>query len=1251
MSRIIFSIKKLSLYLIVLFLLAINPANSNNTLDRYLPVTFLSGTQPDLELYLHQKSYTIDLAKTQNIRVRIKTRELHNTPSRIDSFRINLYENTNGERKFLGAENVTLARGVAQSRILNLNPGHFYEPTKELEFDIYDTTNTLINTYGVQISAVNMASQLDFKSSIDLAPAECDSENFGACQLDYFFQKVKFEATPKKQLSTRIVKGEDGLYKISLPIQNPQFNFVGKRKRQIYRNTTRNVKGDGEINLLDFGDTIEASLIKLGNNSSNFGYIYYDDVKNQVVVNDQYFMGKDGRMGIGLNEPQGWLHLKGGDAQTPSLILNPGTLTTNPINGAFEFDGNTLYFTKNGIRSELGAQGPAGAVGPQGPAGPQGPPGMQGPIGPQGPAGSGGSLFNGGILNSSIIFTANGKLQNAFLNGNTMINGPTTFTNNGFIQNSLPIKGAIELFPIPTYTPKVGYGAIYLDSLTNNLIFLDTGGNSFDLLQNSGGGIATLPGGNNTEFQFNDNGVFNGNGALSFNKSSKKITFSNSSQLDINSNQVSIEDDNISFDSLSGTTFTSTSSLNINSGSFINLNSAINQNIEFNISGTGDFVIDTDKLVVTDSAYVGLGISAPSAKLDVGGGSKNDIDGIDDILVRDDVEIDDDLFVGGIINASDFNGGTFNGSFFGTGSGLRNLNINGYTVNNLTLKGATVINGTSLKITTSTPTNGYVLASDPNGVARWIAPASLSGTGDNLGNHSASQNLDINNNDIFDIDEANGNTARFDNFIGGIFTGNGSGLTHINSTTFDSLDSLQFLRSDDSDNYTFGTLSFDTGTSLDINSTNVSIADDNIFFDAANTTFTTTGDFTLAPGNNHNLKINLVGSSNFNIENNKFVVENNGNIGIRDSSPDELFEVNGTMMINGSTFRIGTLLQGSLLVAKSSGNINELIKGTNHYVLKVNGNALRWEADSMGITSTPGGSDGFFQFNDSGSFGGNGALSFNKTNKTLSVAATAPLDINSTSVSIADTDISFDGTTTTFSQTGATGTFTLKPNTGADLIIDQSSTGATKFINSDSNVTTILRLNSVDNNGNSIGVCMPSCIKPDAVIKFQANTADKFVLGYVTNGNTFKIGDEGGLSTNRFVLDTNGNIGIGRSNPSQKLEVNGTVLINKTLVFSDEYNAGSSGTAITIDWTLRNRQRVSVNNNCTITFTAPLGVTNILLKLTNASAGSKTVTWPGNVRWPNGTAPTLSSGSGAIDLINCYYDGTNYFCTPTLNFL
>jgi len=127
----------------------------------------------------------------------------------------------NGERKFLGSENVTLVRGVAQSRILNLNCGHFYEPTKDLEFEIYDTTNTLINTYGVQISAVNMASQLDFKSSIELAPAECDSDNFGACQLDYFFQKVKFEATPKKQLSTRIIKGDDGLYKISLPIQNP----------------------------------------------------------------------------------------------------------------------------------------------------------------------------------------------------------------------------------------------------------------------------------------------------------------------------------------------------------------------------------------------------------------------------------------------------------------------------------------------------------------------------------------------------------------------------------------------------------------------------------------------------------------------------------------------------------------------------------------------------------------------------------------------------------------------------------------------------------------------------------------------------------------------------------------------------------------------------------------------------------------------------------------------------------------------
>ncbi|MEK7550893.1 MAG: hypothetical protein AAB535_03885 [Patescibacteria group bacterium] len=74
------------------------------------------------------------------------------------------------------------------------------------------------------------------------------------------------------------------------------------------------------------------------------------------------------------------------------------------------------------------------------------------------------------------------------------------------------------------------------------------------------------------------------------------------------------------------------------------------------------------------------------------------------------------------------------------------------------------------------------------------------------------------------------------------FAGSGT-----NADTLDSLDSTQFLRSDTSDNFTSGTLTTDAGTTLDVNG-DLTIADTNIAFDGATTTFTTTGDLTIDSG-------------------------------------------------------------------------------------------------------------------------------------------------------------------------------------------------------------------------------------------------------------------------------------------------------------------------------------------------------------------------------------------------------------------
>lgn len=100
----------------------------------------------------------------------------------------------------------------------------------------------------------------------------------------------------------------------------------------------------------------------------------------------------------------------------------------------------------------------------------------------------------------------------------------------------------------------------------------------------------------------------------------------------------------------------------------------------------------------------------------------------------------------------------------------------------------------------------------------------------------------------------------------------------------------------------------------------------------------------------------------------------------------------------------------------------------------------------------------------------------------------------------------------------------------------------------------------------------------------------------------------------------------------------------KGLTYSSELDNGDSGTADTINWTARNYQKSTLTGNCTYTFTAPTGPTNGVFRLIQGGVGNFTVTWPATVKWPGGTAPTLSTAIAAVDVISFYFDGTNYHC-------
>lgn len=104
-----------------------------------------------------------------------------------------------------------------------------------------------------------------------------------------------------------------------------------------------------------------------------------------------------------------------------------------------------------------------------------------------------------------------------------------------------------------------------------------------------------------------------------------------------------------------------------------------------------------------------------------------------------------------------------------------------------------------------------------------------------------------------------------------------------------------------------------------------------------------------------------------------------------------------------------------------------------------------------------------------------------------------------------------------------------------------------------------------------------------------------------------------------------------------------------TIGFTQQSQTGDGTT--TIDWKLGNKDFHTFGaQNETFVFTAPTNPCNILLVLKQDSTGSRTVTWPAAVKWPGGTAPTLTTAGNSIDIIAFYYDGTSYYGVDSLDF-
>lgn len=100
---------------------------------------------------------------------------------------------------------------------------------------------------------------------------------------------------------------------------------------------------------------------------------------------------------------------------------------------------------------------------------------------------------------------------------------------------------------------------------------------------------------------------------------------------------------------------------------------------------------------------------------------------------------------------------------------------------------------------------------------------------------------------------------------------------------------------------------------------------------------------------------------------------------------------------------------------------------------------------------------------------------------------------------------------------------------------------------------------------------------------------------------------------------------------------------------SSEYDAGNSGTSITINGTNGQNQKMTLTGNVSVTLSNPIAGQTTKLKILTG-AGSYTVTFSTTVKWPGGTAYTATTSASKTDFVTLYYDGSTWWGQYALDF-
>ena len=128
---------------------------------------------------------------------------------------------------------------------------------------------------------------------------------------------------------------------------------------------------------------------------------------------------------------------------------------------------------------------------------------------------------------------------------------------------------------------------------------------------------------------------------------------------------------------------------------------------------------------------------------------------------------------------------------------------------------------------------------------------------------------------------------------------------------------------------------------------------------------------------------------------------------------------------------------------------------------------------------------------------------------------------------------------------------------------------------------------------------------------------------------------DGTTYAERARITATGLFGLGVVSPQAMFDLAGD--------YKEGVVTANTGTSYTINTATGTVQILTLTGNCTFTFPTAVAGESFTLLLRQDGTGSRTVTWPAAVRWPGGTAPTITATASQTDKYVFTSDGTRWY--------